>query len=262
MTDPIQISAYIICKNERGFLGDCLDSLRGFREIVIVDSGSTDGTLELIRDYRARGFPIRLIEREWPGFAAQKQFALEQCAGPWCFGIDADERLSDELRTWLAGFVPGDRAAYAFKRIDYLPGYGYPPPAVHARHHERLVRKDRVRYMLDLRVHEGMIFEGPVEKVAQGRLLHFRNLSVTEEIRKASEYATLKAQDMRERGRRTSFAKMTFRPFGRFIKTYLVQRYVLCGLPGLIYAAEVAFYVFLADAKLYRMSLGAGAPPE
>jgi glycosyltransferase involved in cell wall biosynthesis len=251
----IPFSAYVICKNEIGFLGECLDSLAGFREIVIVDSGSTDGTLDLIRDYIAQGFPIRLFERDWPGFARQKQFALEQCANPWCFGIDADERLSHELREWLAAFRPGEEAAIAFKRVDWLPGYGYAHRMVHARHHPRLVRKDRVRYTLNLSVHEGLDIDGSVRRVGTGRLLHFRNLSVTEEIRKASEYATLKARDMHAAGRRTSFARMIFRPAGRFFKCYVLQRYALCGMPGLIYAAEIGIYVFLTEAKLHRMGL-------
>ena len=262
MADPIQISAYIICKDEREFLGDCLDSLRDFREIVIVDSGSTDGTLELVGDYRQRGFPIRLIERSWPGYAAQKQFALEQCEEPWCFGIDADERLTPELRDWLAAFRPGDAAAVAFRRVDYLPGYGYPPPSVHAQYQTRLVRKDRVRYGIDVRVHEGLIIDGPVQKVEGPRMLHYRALSIAEAARKASDYAELKAEDLRDRGRRAGFASMTIRPLGRFLKYYLLQRFVLCGIPGLIYSVETAIYVFLTEAKLYRKSLGPAAPPE
>jgi glycosyltransferase involved in cell wall biosynthesis len=261
MTD-IALSAYIICKDEKDFLGDCLESLRGFREIVIVDSGSTDGTLDLIREHQARGVPIKLFEREWPGFAAQKQFALEQCTHPWCFNLDADERLTPELRDWLAKFQPGEQAGIAFKRVDYLPGHGYPPPSVHAQFHPRLVRKERARYDLDLRVHEGLIFDGPVEKVTGPRMLHYRTLSVAEAMEKATGYAELKARDMRDRGRKASFATMTIRPLGRFIKFYLLQRFFLCGLPGLIYSIEAAIYVFLTEAKLYRKSLGPNAPPE
>ena len=101
MTD-IPISAYIICKNERRVLGKCLDSLEGVHDIVVVDSGSTDGTLDLIRDYQRRGFPLRLFEREWHGYAAQKQFALDQCRHDWRLNLDADERLNDDLRLALA----------------------------------------------------------------------------------------------------------------------------------------------------------------
>ena len=93
-SDPpaLPISAFIICKNERDHLADCIASLAGFAEIVIVDSGSTDGTLDIIRACAARGVPIRLIEREWPGYTRQKQFAMEQCTQEWCLNLDADER--------------------------------------------------------------------------------------------------------------------------------------------------------------------------
>lgn len=262
MPGPIDISAYVICRDERDFLGACLDSLADFREIVVVDSGSTDGTLDLVRDYVARGFPIRLIERAWPGYAAQKQFALEQCEGPWCFCIDADERLTPELRDWLRAFEPGDAAAVAFRRIDYLPGYGYPPPSVHAQFQTRLVRRNRVRYGLDVRVHEGLEVDGPVRRIDGPRMLHYRRLSVAEAVQKALDYAELKARDMQERGRKASFASMTVRPLGRFLKYYVLQRFFLCGIPGLIYSVETAIYVFLSEAKLYRKSLGADAPDE
>jgi glycosyltransferase involved in cell wall biosynthesis len=263
MPAQIDASAYIICRDEREFLGDCLDSLDGFREIVIVDSGSTDGTLELIAAYRERGLPIRLFERTWPGYSAQKQFALDQCTSDWCFNLDADERLTPELRTWLSTFRPApDEAAVSLDLVDYLPGYGYPPASVHAQSQRRFVRRDRVAYRLDLRVHEGMVFRGTIRKVRGVRIRHFRSMSVAESMQKALHYAELKAQDMRDRGRRSSLATMISRPLGRFFKYYLLHRYVLCGVPGLIYSVDTAIYVFLSEAKLYRKSLGADVPPE
>ena len=92
------ISAFIICQNEVAVLGECIESLDFCREIVIVDSGSTDGTLALIESYAAQGYPIRLISNAWPGFARQKQFALEQCREPWCLSMDSDERLDPQRR--------------------------------------------------------------------------------------------------------------------------------------------------------------------
>ena len=254
MTD-IPISAYIICKNERRFLGKCLDSLEGVREIVVVDSGSTDGTLDLIRDYQQRGFPIRLFEREWQGYARQKQFALEQCRLDWRLNLDADERLDPELRIALAAPRPEDPgvAAYKLYRIDWLPGYGWPSKFVHKRTVPRLMHADRVRYDVATAVHEGVIFDGRIEHIREGCILHDRLLSISEEIPKITNYSRLKARALKEKGRKASLFSLFFNPIGRFVKSYLLQRYFLCGKAGLIYATILAIYVFMTEAMLYRL---------
>ena len=80
---PLPISATVICKNEEACIGKCLESLAGLAEIVVVDSGSTDGTLAVVEDFARRGLPIRLIRRDWPGYARQKQFALDEARDLW-----------------------------------------------------------------------------------------------------------------------------------------------------------------------------------
>src|SRR5580704_858646 len=94
-------SAAIICLNEAACIGKCLESLRDFAEIVVVDSGSSDGTLAIVDEFMRRGFPIRLINQAWLGYARQKQFALDSAREPWVFSIDADEWLDDDLRASL-----------------------------------------------------------------------------------------------------------------------------------------------------------------
>ena len=121
--DP-PISGFIVCKNEAAVIGGCLDSLDFCREIVIVDLRlPTHGTLDAIEAYRKRGFPIRLIEREWPGYAKQKQFALDQCSQPWCLSLDLDERLNPELKAALStmSFDDATSSSYAVRRREYLP---------------------------------------------------------------------------------------------------------------------------------------------
>ncbi|MBX3577291.1 MAG: glycosyltransferase family 2 protein [Rhizobiaceae bacterium] len=253
------ISAFIIAKNEAAVLGECLDSLDLCAEIVVVDSGSTDGTLDLVARYQANGFPIRLIHNDWPGFARQKQFALEACAQPWCLNVDCDERLDGDLRDWMAtaDLSAGAPVAYDIPRRDYLAGYGYPPKSVHAQRIVRLVRKGRARYDEHALVHESLLTDGAVAPTPKGALLHFRNLSIAQDAARADAYSTLKAEEKFARGRTTNLARLVFSPFGRFLKSYVAQRYFLCGTPGFIYAGMLAYYVFLTEAKLYRLSLGA-----
>ena len=102
-------SAAIICLNEAACIGKCLESLRDFAEIVVVDSGSSDATLTIVDEFMRRGFPIRLIEQAWLGYARQKQFALDQATQPWVFSIDADEWLDDDLRASLPRLVAARR---------------------------------------------------------------------------------------------------------------------------------------------------------
>lgn len=258
------ISAFIICKNEVAVLGDCIESLDFCREIVIVDSGSTDGTLALIDAYISQGYPIRLISNEWPGFARQKQFALEQCTQPWCLSMDSDERLDDRMRATLSAMPLEDAklSSYAIVRRDYLPGYGYQPSYVHAKAFLRLVRKGTARFDDSTLVHEALIGEGPVHTIPKGTILHFRNMSIKEDAAKTSSYADLKAKEQFARGRRTNPMRLFFKPIGWFLKSYVAHRNFLCGVPGFIYAMMFAHYAFLVEAKLYRLSLGDKAPPE
>ena len=245
-------------------IGACLDSLAGMGEIVVVDSGSNDGTLELIAQYQSLGWPIRLIHRDWTGFAAQKQYALEQCTHEWCLSIDCDERLTDDLREAISNLPLGrlGRVAYSFARLDWLPGYGYAPRLVHIHHHVRLFRKGSASYDLSALLHEGLVLDADVVPIRVGRLLHFRNLSVGREIHKANGYATLKARQKFASGERTSPARIVLRPLWRFVKSYVLQRYFLCGIPGFVYAVVLGTYVFLTEAKLYRLHAGADVPDE
>jgi glycosyltransferase involved in cell wall biosynthesis len=119
--ERLPISAFVICMNEADYIVNCILSLKVCAEIVIVDSGSYDGTLEIIRAFIAEGWPIRLISQKWLGYAGQKQFALDQCSLPWCLSLDADERLDKALRAELPKLIaaPADIVATATRRASY-----------------------------------------------------------------------------------------------------------------------------------------------
>lgn len=255
MQEALPISAFVICKNEARTIAGCLKSLAGFADIVVVDSGSTDQTLDIVRSLAADGLPIRLFEREWEGYAKQKQFAFDQCRHDWRLNLDADERLNHDLRLALAALPHGERgvAAYKLRHTDWLPGYGWPPRFVHKRSLPRLMHGARARYDVSTAVHEGLIFDGRIEHIRAGCILHERLLSISEEIPKITNYARLKARALKEKGRKASLFSLFFNPIGRFVKSYLLQRYFLCGRAGLIYATILAIYVFLTEAMLYRL---------
>ncbi len=264
MTGKIEnLSAYVICKDEAGVIEACLRSLSVCAEIVVVDSGSTDGTLEIVRRLAAEGLAVRLFERDWPGYARQKQFALEQCTREWAICLDADERLSSDLIAALPDLVSRpDVAGWRIPRTPFLYGYGYAGPG---RTDGRLVRLTRTmasQYDLEARVHESMMVEGRIATVGTGMILHRRALPLGEQILKENAYSTLKAEQLHAAGVRPRLARLVLNPPVYFLKTYLARRFFLCGWPGFIHAATAAIYSFLTEAKLLQMHLADRNMPD
>ncbi len=259
----LPLSAFIICKNEALYIEPCIRSLDLCAEIVVVDSGSTDDTRALLGRLAGEGFPIRLIERGWPGYAAQKQFALEQCTQPWCLSLDADERLDDDLKRLLPDLLAGSADAWAFRRRPYLIGYGYTPKFVYERPILRLLRKGSGAYDVTQSVHEGIIVTGVVRDARRGSILHFRPLPIDEQILKENTYSTLKANQWVERGKRPRLFKLAFNPPYYFLRLYFGRRLFLCGWPGFIQAMTGAVYSFLTEAKIWqRCALAEWRPEE
>lgn len=248
------ISAFIICLNEEAYLGNCIESLEGFAEIVIVDSGSTDGTRALVQSFIDKGWPIRFMFEPWRGYAGQKQFALEQCTQPWCFNIDADERLDRALRALLPSLVnaPSDVVGWRVARRPYLIGYGYTPARAHERRNLRMIRKGAGNYDLSQTVHEGIVTRGRVDSAKSGSLLHFRPLMMDEQILKENKYSTLKADQQFMAGRRPRPWKMVFGPPIYFLRLYFRNGLWRCGFSGFIEAMTGAVYSFLTAAKIYQ----------
>lgn len=257
------LSAFIICQDEERYLGNCIESLTGVGEIVVVDSGSSDGTLALVEGFIARGFPIRLFEEPWRGYAGQKQFALEQCTKDWCFNIDSDERLDEALRAALPRLLAtgDDIVGWKIARRPYLIGYGYAPQNVHERRNLRLIRKGRGRYDLTQKVHEGIVPDGRVEPAPTGSLLHFRPLPMDEQILKENKYSTLKADQLVSAGKGARKLKLVFNPPLYFARLYFRNGLWRCGFPGFIEAMTGAVYSFLTEAKIFQRNVAKTFPP-
>ena len=250
----LPLSGFIICKDEVAYLENCILSLKDCSEIVIVDSGSTDGTLDLIQRYLNAGWPIRLFREPWRGYAGQKQFALDQCTQPWCINIDSDERLDASFRRLLPTLLkaPDDVSGWRVARRPYLIGRGYPPERVHERLNLRLVRRGRGAYDLSQAVHEGICVEGKVRNALKGSLLHYRPLVMEEQILKENHYSTLKAEQQYNTGRRPSTLGLVFSPLLYFLRLYFKSGLWRCGSSGFIEAMTGAVYSFLTQAKIHQ----------
>jgi glycosyltransferase involved in cell wall biosynthesis len=245
-------SAAIICLNEAACIGQCLQSLAGFAEIVVVDSGSTDATLTIIGEFVRRGFPIRLISQAWLGYARQKQLALDQATQPWVFSVDADEWLDDDLRSSLPRLMAADEAVSGWKVRRSLTLYGQSKPVsrwTRPEHILRLVRRGRARFDPELIVHEGLVAdEGETPIARQGLLRHERSLPLNEQMKKEIVYARLKAEQRLKLGRKPSSLKLLFSPPIYFLRIFFWNRFFLCGWAGFIHAATGAMYSLMTEA--------------
>ena len=240
----MKISATIITFNEQDNLPRALNSLGCCDEIVIVDSGSTDQTVEL-----ARGLGARVIERDWPGYARQKNFAAEQASHDWILALDADERLSDPLQRELQGIKQqGARYdAYSCPRLAQYRGKWIRHSGWYPDHKVRLYDRRKARWVGDY-VHESVRVEGSLG-VLEGDLLHYTCPTFSRHIESVNRYTTLAAQEMAAQGRGVSLARLLAAPPWAFVRSYVVQRGFLDGPNGFLIASMAAFYVFAKYAK-------------
>lgn len=260
----LPLSAFIICLNEEEYIVNCIESLECCSEIIIVDSGSTDDTIKTIKKLQKQGWPIKFMHNDWPGYAAQKQFALEQCTQNWCFNIDADERLDEELQNALPELLTTHKGVVGWRvaRRPYLIGYGYTPQWATERKNLRLIRNGKGFYDLSLKVHEGITPEGEVRKSKKGSLLHYRPLPIEEQILKENKYSSLKTEMRIEKGKKPSLLKLLFNPPLYFLRLYLKTGLWRCGVPGFTQAMYGAIYSFMTEAKMFEKFALKRMPPH
>ncbi len=241
------LSAVLITRNAAAVLDACLESLAFADEIVVVDSASSDGTLEIAHKRGAR-----VVQKEWLGFGRQKQFAVEQAKHDWVLCLDADERVSPELaasiRVQLAAPVaPVYRMA---RRNRFLGrwlahGEGYPDWS------PRLFNRQDARWSDDL-VHEKVLF-AVTPGTLDGDLLHDSSDDLTAYLERQNRYTTLAARQAYERGLNAGIAHLLASPLVRFFKFYVLRLGFLDGVPGLLHISIGCMNSYLKYAKLIEL---------
>lgn len=255
------ISACVITRNEADRIDACLRSLAWCDEVVVVDSHSTDDTRS-----RAAALGARVIERDWPGFAAQKEFAVRAAAHDWVLVVDADERISEPLRAEIAarraaGF--GDVAGFSLPRCSqYLGrwirhGTWYPDRSVRLFDRRRGRFEPKATYDL----HERVVLDGRTGALAAD-LLHMPYRSISEHLQTIDRYTTIMAEGLNARGRRAGVADLVLHPAWRFVQFYVVKGGFLDGWRGLLLAYLAAHYVRLRYAKLLALQRASGDAGE
>ncbi|GAB4271954.1 MAG: glycosyltransferase family 2 protein [Deferrisomatales bacterium] len=256
MASGPRLSATLICRDEADKIRGALESVRFCDEVVVLDSGSTDGTVEICRE-----LADVVVETHWPGHVEQKNRALDRATGQWVFALDADERatpeLAAEIRRVLAeepavdGFLIGRHVHYLGRWIDHS-GW-YPEPRV------RLFRRGRGRWV-GIDPHDEVRVEGPVGRL-RGEIVHYTYDDLADHVRTLNRFSSAFAREHGARGRRFSWGQLLARPPLEFLKKYVVQRGFLDGPQGFFVASLSAFYVFLKWAKLWEAErVGARRP--
>lgn len=242
------LSVCIITRDEERNIRDCLSSIAWADEIVVLDSGSTDRTEAICREFTEHFY----VDEQWPGFGPQKNRAVELSSGQWVLAIDADERVSDALRAEIQVTVADPQASsvYQMPRLSHYCGRpmrhsGWWPDYV-----ARLFRRGSARYSDDL-VHERLVFDGHAGRLAHP-LIHYSYHDLSEVLQRIDRYSSAGALNLQER-KQGSLAAAVGHGLWTFIKTYLLRRGFLDGREGFMLAVSNAEGVYYRYLKLYYL---------
>lgn len=241
------LTACIITLNEAERLGPCLSSLQFADEILVIDSGSTDETVEIAKSHGAK-----VIQQPWLGFGPQKQFAVDQATHDWVLCLDADERVTPGLRQDIQDALQSPAAdAYEMPRCNLFlgrwlrHGEGYPDFSL------RLFNRHKARWSNDP-VHEKVECEGRIERLSSD-LQHESADRIDRYLQKQNRYTSLQAEALFARRKKPSAIRMLSSPITRFIKFYVARRGFMDGVPGLIHILIGCMNSFFKYAKLYEL---------
>jgi glycosyltransferase involved in cell wall biosynthesis len=248
----MKITATIITLNEERNIARAIESLRCADEIVIVDSGSTDRTVEV-----AQKLGAKVIEAGWLGYAGQKNWAAEQASHDWILSLDADEALSEALEAeiWNLKKTGAHYDAYTMPRLARYLGRWILHSGWYPDRKVRLYDRRKAQWVGQF-VHESVRAPGRVGRL-ESNILHFTCDSLSEHLRTLDRYTTLAAQELVSSKVTIPRTRLVIDPAWTFVKTYVVQRGFLDGLEGLIIAYMAAFYTFLKYSKA-RIMGGSG----
>lgn len=255
-----KLTVLIPCKNEVKNIRPCIESIRGIAdEILVADSGSTDGTLDVVRSLGG----CRMIEREYIHSGNFKNWAIPQAAHPWILIVDADERVSPELADEIKQVLQAPaHDGYRILRRNHIFGREIKHSGWNNDHVLRLFRREVGRYC-DRRVHADVIISSGKVTQMEGKLLHYPYWSMEQYLEKFDRYTTLAATDLHHKGRIVSPMGLLLRAPFRFLSLFIFKGGFLDGVPGLILCMLTSYYSFMKQAKLWAMCNGLPQPdPE
>ncbi len=243
-----RLSVTIITLNEEKNITQCLESVKWADEIVVVDSGSKDKTIEICRRYTDRVFL-----NPWRGMNEQKAFAMEMAFHQWILNIDADERVTDELRDHILRILEKpEHDGYRFPRKNFFLGRWMRYGGWYPDHVLRLFRKD-LSYYGGINPHDKVIVRTGNVGTIKTPLLHFTYSSISQYIIRQNSYSSAAAVELFNRGKRTNPLHIFFKTVWKFIEVYFIKKGFLDGGRGLITALGSSFSQFMKYSKLWEL---------
>ncbi len=249
-----KLSVTVITFNEEKNIRGCLESVRWADELVVVDSGSSDSTLDICREYTDR-----LFTEAWRGYGRQKNLAADKAANPWILNIDADERVTKGLKqeieglfekgTELDGFYMPRKSFFLGKWIKH--GGWYPD------YNLRLFKKGKGRFV-ERDVHETVELDGRAGYLKKP-IEHYTYNSISDYLLRMDRYSTLAAGELKKKGRSINISDIIIRPHATFLKMYILKKGFLDGYRGLILSALYSAYTLSKYIKLWEMEGKDGA---
>jgi len=242
-----RLSVVVITLNEEERIRETLASVAWADEIVVIDAGSEDKTVAL-----AREFTDHVIIHPWEGFAAQKNYGIEQATGEWILSLDADEQVEPALRAEIATVLSAREASagYRIARRNVMWGRFIRHGRLYPDWQLRLFRRGRGRFV-ERAVHESVQVDGDVGRLV-APLLHRSYRDVGDFLRRADRYSTLAADDWVRAGRPFHAIELVTAPLGRFVSMFVLHRGFLDGWRGFLLAVLYAYYVFIRSAKIWE----------
>lgn len=247
----VPVTAIITTFNEREFIEDCLRSVEWADEIYLIDSFSTDGTPQIVREK----FPgVRVEQREYLGAASQKNYAIDRAQHDWIFYIDADERVTPPLRDEILRTLDGEMTnwGYSIGRRNFMLEREVRYSGLQRDRVTRLFHRKHARYP-NRRVHADLLVDGPAGMLHH-KMDHFYIRSFDHMIAKMTRYANWGAAQMFIDGKHTSAFGIIAHPIGKFVRDYIVNLGFLDGTRGLISVGMHVYYTFWKYAKLWELT--------
>lgn len=239
-----KIAAIVLTYNEEKHIGPCLQTLQWVDELIVIDDFSQDDTVNI-----ARTLGARIYERKLDSFSSQRNFALEKCNADWILVLDADERITEELKLEILDVLSNPLACgYKMPRKNYFMGKRIRGCGWYPDYSLRLFRKTGAVYTKT--VHEHLDIAGPVRKL-KNPLLHYTYTSMEQYLQKLDKYTTMDAEELYNKGKRANLCHIVLRPAYKFLNFYIFRMGFLDGLEGFILSALSAFYVLVKYTKLY-----------